>query len=112
MQINLFQLSIVSGSVYLNFFFLYKNQSLFSISECICNINGSTSLDCHEDNGKCSCKDGYTGIKCDGCMPNVVGDKCETCQPRFFDFPSCQEGLPKLIMHIFEKSKVLFCFRM
>ena len=94
------------------FLFSYKNQSLFSISECICNINGSTSLECHEDNGKCSCKDGYTGIKCDGCMPNVIGDKCETCQPRFFDFPSCQEGLPKLIMHIFEKSKVLFCFRM
>ena len=65
----------------------------FSIAECECNSDGSTSLDCDEDYGNCSCKEGFAGIKCHECMPNVVGNKCDTCEPSFFDFPSCQEGL-------------------
>ena len=65
----------------------------FSISECVCNSNGSTSLDCDEDYGNCSCKEGFGGIKCHECMPNVIGDKCDTCQPGFWGYPSCQEGL-------------------
>ena len=65
----------------------------FSISECVCNSDGSTSLDCDEDYGNCSCKEGFGGIKCHECMPNVIGDKCDTCQPGFLGYPSCQEGL-------------------
>ena len=65
----------------------------FSISECVCNSNGSTSLDCDEDYGNCSCREGFAGIKCHECRPNVVGDKCDTCQPGFVDYPFCREGL-------------------
>ena len=73
--------------------FLKKILPIFSILECVCNSDGSTSLDCDEDYGNCSCKEGFAGIKCHECMPNVVGNKCDTCEPSFFDFPSCQEGL-------------------
>ena len=78
-----------------------KNRSCFSISECVCNPNGSTTLECGKDNGVCSCKERFVGIKCNDCIPNVVGDKCDTCQPGFFGYPSCQEGLSKLIMQVF-----------
>ena len=66
------------------FLFSYKNQSLFSISECICNLNGSTPLDCHEDNGKCSCKDGYTGDpdSREGCYEHIGLPDRVTIRPR------------------------------
>ena len=50
-------------------------------------------MECGKNNGVCTCKEGFAGIKCHECMPNVVGDKCDTCQPGFFSYPSCQEGL-------------------
>ena len=70
-----------------------KSQSYFSISECVCNPNGSTTLECGKDNGVCSCKERFVGIKCNDCIPNVVGDKCDTCQPGFLGYPFCREGL-------------------
>ena len=94
-----------------NCFFAKVNLTHFSISECICDPDGSTSSECGKDNGVCTCKEGFDGIKCHECMPNVVGDKCEDnclelskcdkCQPTFFDFPSCQKGLSKLMIHVF-----------
>ena len=37
----------------------------------------------------------------------MVGGKCDKCQPSFFDFPSCQKGLSKLMIHVFfGKSKL------
>ena len=93
MQFQLFQLSIVSRYVSTNPSFKRKSYFFFYHTECVCNPDGSTSLDCDEDYGNCSCKEGFAGIKCHECMPNVVGNKCDTCEPSFFDFPSCQEGL-------------------
>ena len=67
-----------------------------SISDCNCNPDGSTTLECGKLNGDCSCKEGFAGLKCDECKPNVIGDKCDACQPNFFDYPSChEEGLSK-----------------
>ena len=93
MQAQLFQLSIVSR--YVPKIRLNKQivNIIFPILECVCNPNGSTTLECGKNNGACSCIEGYAGVKCQKCMPHVVGDKCDTCKPSFFDFPSCQEGL-------------------
>ena len=41
-----------------------------SISECQCNKDGSTTLECDE-NGDCTCKDGYAGKKCDDIGKNI-----------------------------------------
>ena len=88
-----------------NFLFLKSQYNLikFLISECICDAHGSTSLECGKDNGVCSCKEGFAGIKCHECKPNVAGDKCDICKPSFFGFPSCQKGLSKIV---FGKSKL------
>ena len=88
MYTKLFQLSIVSRYSLSNWFL--KSQSYFSISECVCNPDGSISLECGKDNGVCSCKVGFAGIKCDECLPNVIGDKCDTCQGNFINYPSCK----------------------
>jgi len=42
---------------------------------CQCDPNGSVDLQCSLD-GKCSCKEG------------VVGDKCDMCEANYWDFPS------------------------
>ena len=34
-------------------------------SPCGCDIGGSSSLDCHPTSGRCSCRDGVTGERCD-----------------------------------------------
>ena len=93
------------------FFFAKVNLTHFSISECICDPDGSTSSECGKDNGVCTCKEGFDGIKCHECKPNVVGDKCDKCQPTFFDFPSCQKGLSKLMIHVFLESQNFVIFQ-
>ena len=44
------------------FFFLKINLTHFSISDCICDPDGSTSSECGKDNGVCTCKEGFAGI--------------------------------------------------
>ena len=38
---------------------------IFSLLECGCNTEGATSNEC-DTTGKCYCKGGFTGDKCDG----------------------------------------------
>ena len=68
-------------------FWLSKNQSCPSISDCNCNPGGSITLECN-DNGDCACKNGYAGQKCDKCKPNMTGETCEKCDETFFNYPS------------------------
>ena len=43
-------------------------QNLFMpILECLCNTFGSEDTNCSNDEGVCTCKEGYTGDKCDSC---------------------------------------------
>ena len=44
-----------------------NNKLNFGTSECICNETGSISDYCSEETGKCQCKTGFTGDKCDAC---------------------------------------------
>ena len=37
------------------------------ILECLCNTFGSEDTNCSNDEGICTCKEGYTGDKCDSC---------------------------------------------
>ena len=45
---------------WLNYFFL--------LLECQCNQKGSKDDFCDADAGKCTCKDEFTGNKCDQCV--------------------------------------------
>ena len=62
---------------------------LSSISVCQCNSHGSTTLQCN-DNGDCTCKQEFTGTKCNECKPNFTGIKCQSCKAGFYDYPSCK----------------------
>ena len=48
-----------------------------SFIECNCDEDGSEDGNCDVDSGKCSCKHGFDG------------DKCNTCAKEFFGFPNC-----------------------
>ena len=60
------------------------------LSECKCNPDGSTTMECDGVNGDCTCKEGFTGTKCHECKPSISGDKCDKCAPTFYDYPSCK----------------------
>jgi len=49
---------------------------------CDCDELGSTSIDCNR-NGQCSCKQGYSGLKCDTCAEDYYG--FPDCKPVFSD---------------------------
>ena len=89
--------------------YTFSSQLYVLISDCKCNPVGSTTLECGKVNGECSCKETFTGIKCDQCIPNVIGDKCDACEPSFFNYPLC-EGLSKLT--IFNHSINFLLFRL
>ena len=58
-----------------SFFPLLQNN--YNISDCNCNPDGSESLTCDAESGKCHCK-------CD-----VEGDKCDACTSGHHGFPEC-----------------------
>ena len=51
-----------------------------SFIDCNCDEDGSLDINC-TDAGKCSCKPGFDG------------DKCNICAKDFFGFPQCQSIL-------------------
>ncbi|CAF0708121.1 unnamed protein product [Brachionus calyciflorus] len=55
----------------------YDNECI----DCQCHKDGSLSLQC-DPAGRCKCKPGVTGDKCDRCLPNhydLTGDGCKLC---------------------------------
>ena len=56
--------------------FCMSYQSGFIITECNCNSDGSTSLQCNRD-GVCECKSGFKGQKCNDCKDNRYGQDCQ-----------------------------------
>jgi hypothetical protein len=70
-------------SVKVSFFFNFSKIMLFSLIylmsfiECNCDGDGSLDGKC-DDAGKCSCKTGFDGVK------------CNACAKKFFGFPHCQ----------------------
>uniref|UniRef100_A0A671X8X7 Laminin, gamma 3 n=1 Tax=Sparus aurata TaxID=8175 RepID=A0A671X8X7_SPAAU len=47
---------------------------------CSCNINGSASLQCDVE-GRCACRVGVTGLKCDTCLPGYHSLGPGGCRP-------------------------------
>jgi len=45
---------------------------------CACDYEGSTSFECEQFGGQCSCK------------ANIIGRQCEACKTGFYGFPNCQ----------------------
>ena len=49
------------------------------LAACDCNLAGSVSLQCDRDTGKCQCKQGMIGDKCDQCAQDTSG-KMPQCE--------------------------------
>ena len=49
------------------------------VSDCSCNANGSKNIACGSD-GKCTCKE------------NFSGDKCSICADGLYGLPNCTTG--------------------
>ena len=56
---------------------------MYSFLGCDCDNAGSNGTSCHT-NGKCICKSGYTGDKCDICLPGYYQEINGTCQGMIF----------------------------
>ena len=95
MWTKLFWFSILSRRSVLkdHEYYCYSKTFALLISECKCNPEGSTSLECERINGDCSCKESVTGLKCDDCMPH------------HFNFPFCQGMFQQLVL-----IKLIFSF--
>lgn len=60
----------------------YRKSDDNNCNDCKCDKLGSVSLQCDPD-GKCRCKPGVTGDKCDQCMPNycqLTEAGCRQCE--------------------------------
>ena len=66
---------IFQESIYLSSYF-----KVHPYSDCKCDLEGSTGINCDYD-GKCTCKNG-----------NVTGDKCNSCADGLYGFPQCTQG--------------------
>ena len=61
----------------------------FVFIECNCHQNGSINSNC-DNVGKCTCKMGFDGVKCDTCAKGFSGENCEKCNDGFYGYPNCQ----------------------
>lgn len=52
---------------------------LFSFTGCDCDQFGANRTDCHQDNGKCLCKDGVKGHHCDICEADDFKVSFDVC---------------------------------
>lgn len=57
--------------------YLIKFVSFFYI-DCDCDVQGTTEEVCDKENGRCICREGFGGSRCDECLPG------------FYDYPQCK----------------------
>ncbi|RMX57034.1 hypothetical protein pdam_00006173 [Pocillopora damicornis] len=69
------------------------------VRTCDCNLAGSVSLQCDRNTGKCQCKQGMIGDKCDQCAQDTSGKmpQCEVCGECYYQWKVTLESLSRNI---------------
>ena len=64
---------------------------------CDCNPAGSVTLQCNRDTGKCQCKPGVIGDKCDMCDADTSGKmpQCEVCGGCYYQWKVTLKSLSR-----------------
>ena len=53
------------------------------LPDCYCDKDNSLSIACN-DMGKCECKTGFGGDKCDECYDGYTGPNCDQCNTGYY----------------------------
>ena len=83
--------SVKVFNFYQKYYYLLFLYLFLCFIECKCDGDGSLDGKC-DDAGKCSCKPGFDGVK------------CNSCAKKFFGFPQCQG----IFFFFFSKINVIF----
>lgn len=59
---------------------LIQDKNDIGCMSCNCHPIGSSRFDCHQMTGRCMCKDGYEGHKCNRCKEGKIGCKNDVLQ--------------------------------
>ena len=72
---------------------MFSESSAMKIAACGCSVIGSSSSTC-DIFGKCPCKIGYSGKKCDQCQIGYTKDRSGACIGNYPCF-KCYQHYPK-----------------
>ena len=80
----------------LNTHFSDLNESIFIITACRCDPDGSVSSQCDGSTGRCDCLPNVVGARCDQCLSGYWGPrkvfgctKCDCCQQGIVESSPC-----------------------
>jgi len=75
---------------------------------CACsNVGTLVCNDGGEGDGKCVCKQSYSGAACETCIAHVVGESCSTCEANYAPPPGPNEPAPCKCIYTY--SHGIFC---
>ena len=89
-------IGVITNSLFISSLPLFQGDPVHGeCQQCECDPYGSTTLQCHRQNGTCICKPGSGGPKCNECARGYTGQwpHCQACGECFDNWDSILQGL-------------------
>lgn len=78
-QFKMSNCSVIQFNMCMILSYVSKVNSLYYILACECHALGSARDDCEQTTGRCSCRHGVRGDKCDTCVDSMIFAQDGTC---------------------------------